>query len=235
MILPIAAAFAFVVGAATPAAPLREVVYKATFSRRSNRVQEVFGGNRPDPYGSHINVTSDSGTITVDVMAVADDGMATRVTEQFGNVGRPQTTFVIVRPDGTLQYGETDLNDATVALLPFFGIDFVKANQSLDVGASWVRNIAGPGINIDSKFTVMRIDGSIVTLAEVRTIKNRTAQGFSATISGSVDYKPKLLCPVAGSLTERTSNTGLDYAEDITLSLQFERVSDTRDPLTKGP
>lgn len=231
MLLGIAAAFAIAATApvATPK-PLREVVYRATYSRRSNHVQEVFGGNRPDPYGSTIRLTSDAGTITVDVIAVADDGIAVSVTEQFGTTGRPQTTPVVVLPDGSLSYGTSDLNDATVALLPFFAARFVSAQQSLDVGASWIRQISGGGYAVATRYTVHRVDGPIVTIDELRTITNRTARGSDATVSGSVDYKPRVLCPVAGSLIERTSTVGIDFNEDVILSLEFERVSDTNDP-----
>lgn len=236
MVIGIAAAA--LLASASPVAqarPLREVVYRANYSRRSNAVRERYRGATGDQYGANLDVVSDSGTITVDVVAVADDGIGIRLTEQFGNPPRPQTTTVIVLPDGTLRYGENDLNDASVALLPFFAAKFVDVDQNLDVGSSWTRRLSGGPYAIATKYTVEKIDGPIITLNEARTIRNRTASGSDATVTGSVDYKPKLLCPISGALTERTSSMGLDYSEDITLSLQFQRVSDSNDPPTKGP
>jgi hypothetical protein len=234
MVIGIAVAALLAASPVAQARPLREVVYRANYSRRSNTVRDRYRGATRDQYGENIDMVSDSGLITVDVLAVADDGISVRVTEQFGSPPRPLTTMVIIFPDGTLRYGANDLNDTSVALLPFFGAKFVEADQVLDVGSSWTRELHGGPYAVDTKFTVEKIDGPIITLNEARTIRNRTVNGSDATVTGSVDYKPQLLCPVAGTLTERTSSVGLDYNADITVSLQFQRVSDTNDPPTKG-
>src|ERR1700682_3712229 len=87
-------------------APIREVVYKASFTRRLDANQEVYGGQVADasghmhqnpPFNSREGITADSGTITIDVMQVAGDTLGIRLTEHWegktpsdtylGNVG----------------------------------------------------------------------------------------------------------------------------------------------------
>jgi len=229
----IAFAAAAVVAAGAPsssaAAPLREVVYSASFSRRATRVQEVFGGHRPDPYGSTIDVQSSSGTVTVDVVAVADDGIGVRVTELFNGSGRAESTNGIILPDGSLDIDQTQLNDATVALLPFFGRKFMDDPASMAPGSGWSRHLSGGGYDILTKYKVTKIDGPIMTVDEDKTIKGAGALTGTATIDGEVDYKPEMLAPISGSIIERTSSSGPDYNEDVTVSLSFHRLSDTYD------
>jgi len=230
MLIGLAAALMLAAASPSPGAPLREVVYSASFSRHANRVQEVFGGRRPDPYGSAIDVQTDQGTITIDILAVADDGIAVRITELFGNAGRPRTTTGVVLPDGSLNIDTEHVNDATVELLPFFGASFIDATQSLDPGAQWIRQLSGGGVEIRTTYTVSGVDGPIVTLDERRTITYTTARGNDVTVSGDVKYKPHVLAPISGTFVERTADSGPDYNEDITVNLQFRRISDTNDP-----
>jgi len=231
MLIALATAVLVAAGATASMAltPLREVVYSATFSRRENRVQEVFGGRRPDPYGANIDIRSSSGTVTVDVIAVADDGIGVRVTELFDGSGRPQSTNGIILPDGSLDIDQSHLNDVTIALLPFFGRKFMDDPKSMAAGSVWSRHLSGGGYDILTNYTVMKIDGQIMTVDEDKTIKSTGAMTQTATLSGDVDYKPGMLAPISGSIVERTASSGLDYNEDVTVTLTFRRLSDTYD------
>src|SRR5579863_8032529 len=91
--------------AATTAAPLREVVYKVSYTRRLEVSQESYGGsiendNGPSPvvnqapaFNQANGDASDSGTVTVDVMQVAGGALGLKVTERWDG-STPSATYL---------------------------------------------------------------------------------------------------------------------------------------------
>src|ERR1700724_276578 len=79
-------------GPASPAAaPIREVVFRVSYTRHERLSEESYGGGydpRPVVQGAD---QSDEGTVTVDVMAVAADTLGLRVTESWNQRPRPAT------------------------------------------------------------------------------------------------------------------------------------------------
>src|SRR5580700_10517183 len=71
-------------------ATLREVVYHVTFTRRMEVSSETYGGSIGNPVTTDVTQApafnhangdaSDNGTVTVDVMQIADDSLGLRVT-----------------------------------------------------------------------------------------------------------------------------------------------------------
>ena len=116
--------------ATNPGAPVREIQYKVSYTRHERLTQEQFGGDVPPQQGAD---ASDDGTLTVDVMAVANNSLGVRLTEAWNAIRKPFTYAGTIGPDGSLNFGGQPLNEATVDLLPFFGPLWANG-QTLDVG-----------------------------------------------------------------------------------------------------
>jgi hypothetical protein len=215
---------------AAPGRPLREVVYRVSFSRRTNETHEFFHGDHPDQYKSSISLAADSGTITVDVMQVAGDALGLKVTELWNTVtgGRPVSYTGSVAPDGSVNFGPSTLSDVAREILPLFAPQFAQ-DKTLEQGAAWNVNFDRSNIHATTRYTVSSIDGDLVTLAKAEDVKVIGARGGNYTERGTIRFKPSLLVAVSGDLEKRMSSDSASDSAQQTLGLHFERLSDTRE------
>ncbi len=203
------------VAASAAVVPLREVTYNVSYQRRVGSSATV--------------LSSDHGTVTVDVMAVRDNALGLKVSERWT---RNPTTLVAlgtIEPNGQLDFAAGALSDATVQLLPFFAPLF--APQSLaTVGVAWSVSEHRPPLDAKTRYSVIKIQGSAVTIKIAQTISVSDATHARISGHGSVVYEPRFLVPLSGDITRRlTANVGAS-PKTIMLQLHFARATDTREP-----
>lgn len=241
MVLELAAVFALFAPNVADAdlKPVREVVYKVSYTRRDELSIETYGGQVSVPTGNGIvtinepaptakgATTGDKGTITVDVMAVAQDALAIRVTERWDGKSAPITFLGNVTTAGIVNF-DSALSETARSLLPFFGTLFAQ-NRTLDEGSHWTLNFNGSAADVTTTYTVEKIDGPVVMLNESQKVTLKSAQGMDLTATGKVQYKPSLLVPISGSVYSRALRTTPSSTNEITTIINFERLSDSRD------
>lgn len=224
----------------TAATPLREVVYKVSYSRKLKVSNETYGGSVQDPNASGTVVAqappfaeatsdaSDSGTVTVDVMQVASDALGVRVTERW-NGSTPSATYVgNIAPDGSVNFSDNQMNECTRAILEYFG-PAVMAGQPANTGAAWERTAKGQAADVDTTYSVGEIVGAIANIHEQTTIKSKSVAYIDSVLTTDVQYKPSTLAPVSGQLVMHASRSGASSVTNVTTIAHFDRVSDTRD------
>jgi hypothetical protein len=222
------------------ATPLREVVYKVSYTRTLKTSNETYGGSVQDPnasttivaqappFAEATSAATDSGTVTVDVMQVASDALGIRVTERW-NGSTPSATYTgNVAPDGTVNFGDSQLNECTNAILEYFG-PAVMAGQPANTGAAWERTATGKVADVDTTYTVGAIDGAIANIHEQTTIKSKSVAFIDSVVTTDVQYKPATLAPVSGRIVMHASHTSASSVTNVTTIANFDRVSDSRD------
>ncbi len=226
--------------ASTTAAPLREVVYKVSYTRKLKVSNETYGGSVQDnnaagtvvaqapPFAEAGSDATDSGTVTVDVMQVASDALGVRVTEHW-NGSTPSATYVgNVAPDGTVNFSDNQMNTCTLAILEYFGAD-VMAGQPANTGAAWERVAKSKAVDIDTTYSVGAIDGAIANIHEQTTVKSKSVAYIDSVETTDVQYKPATLAPVSGRIVVHASRSGASSLTNVTTIANFDRVSDSRD------
>jgi hypothetical protein len=224
----LAASSLLLADATTPPAlaPLREVVYKVTTSLQISGNTQSYSG-----MGSTNQYTTDNGTVTVAVMAIQNNVLGVDVTELFNTKGRPATFQGNVTADGTVNFAAGSINDVTRELLQYFGPQFLAAT-TVDVGAKWKTSLVRGGATVDTTYSITKMDGPLLTIKEQQNVKMQ-ATGATGTTTGDVVLKPSLLVPVKGDIQKVISQSTPEGFQKETLSLHFERVSDTRDQPSK--
>jgi hypothetical protein len=239
---PVAAANApaITVAATTAATPLREVVYKVSFTRRLNVSQETYGGSVQDPNASGTVVSqappfaqagsdaTDSGTVTVDVMQVASDALGIRVTESWTGSTPSATYLGNVTPDGSINFAGGQLNECTRAILEYFGAD-VMNDQPANTGVAWTRVAKSTSGDITTNYSVGSIEGALADIHEQTTIKSKSVAFIDSVTTTDLKYKPAELVPISGQVVMHASQTGASSVTNVTTIGNFVRVSDTRD------
>ena len=224
--------------ASTAAASLREVVYRVTFTRRLEVSGETYGGSVGNPVNndvlqapafSHANGdATDSGTVTVDVMQVADDALGVRVTEHWDGATPSGTYLGNVASDGTVNFKDGQLNECSREILEFFGSD-VMAGQPANAGVAWSRIVKGQSADVNTAYSVGAIVGAIANIHEVSTTKSKSVTVLDSVATVDVQYKPAMLVPVSGRVVVHASQSGPSSVMNVTTVDNFERVSDSRD------
>ncbi|TAM75515.1 hypothetical protein EPN44_08680 [bacterium] len=213
----------------TQQAPLREVVYRASFTRRQSLAVGHFGAVPPDAWGHQ---TGDHGTITVDVMAVGLNALGIKLIESWSVSGKNVTFLGNVAPDGTVNFGDQELSDCSRDLLPFFAPLIANA-QDLAPGISWVQKYNDKAVDITTTYSVSKIDGPVATIGEQRKLEVHSALGMSGDLDGWVTYKPSKLVPIAGRLSDIQRRSTASSEDTIQTTITFERVSDSLDKETR--
>jgi hypothetical protein len=209
--------------ATTTAAPLlRQVVYNVAISAKNAGSTIQYEGR-----SSGGATSSDRGTVTVDVMAVANDSLGIEVIELMNSKGSPYHFKGAVGPDGTVVFELGTIGDVTRELLRYFGPQFLPPDK-ISVGQSWTNNFDRSGAQVQTQFTITKVDGELMTLHEQQKVKFKT-RNQTVTTEGTIVIKPSVLAPISGDVLTRIEGfTGQsETVEELTL--HFERVSDSRD------
>jgi len=224
---------------ADSAAPLREVVYKVSYTHHQSITTGTYGGyaagadnvggaNGGAPVSQRADI-SDEGTITVDVMAEANNALGIKLTESWRQHPRAQIFQGEVAPDGSVNFGGQPISEASLELLPFFG-PLVSNGQTLDVGVKWTTNADSPAGSMSTNYVIKSIDDNGVTIQETKTIKVKGAVGMDSTINGSVVYFAPKLVPISGKIVRHSSKSGASDSNTDEMIINFDRTSDTLDP-----
>lgn len=221
---------------------LRTVVYNVVANLQINQTSESYGGYNtsgttgiPDTNAAgptSTQATGRTGVVTVDIMAVAQDGtLGVQVTEAWQNIARPMVFDGEVAPDGTVEFPQSTINDATRELLSFFGTKFAPSD-GITQDTKWHTTQPFMNGNVDTDYTVTAVSNGIATIEKKQTIKN-----YDVYTDGTILYQASTLVPISGHITKKMSSsledTGSEFgaggstARDRTLTLHFERVSDT--------
>jgi hypothetical protein len=222
------------------AAPLREVVYKVSFTLRQRFSNESYGGSVQDtgvnsnvvqapPFAETANDVTDNGTVTVDVMQVAGDQLGMRVTEHWTGATPSATYLGNVGSDGSVNFRDSQMNECTRALLEYFG-PAVMAGQSANSGAAWERSATGKDADIDTTYTINAVTGAIASIHEQTTVKSKSIAVIDSVVNSDVQYKPATLAPISGRIVMHGSRSSGSSVTNVTTIANFDRVSDSRDP-----
>ena len=234
--MPMLCALILSAALATPA-PIREVVYKVSFTRRLDANQEVYGGQTSDdmghthqnpPFNSKEGLATDSGTITIDVMQVAGDTLGIRLTERWQGSTPSDTYLGNVGADGSVNFSNPQVSDVSKTILGFFSPGFL-GGRYVDKGVSWTQDASGGGLTVSTKYTVGNVDGSIAAVDETTTIKSNNVRSMDTLTTGSITYKPTKLVPIAGTVHSLGYRSDAETSTDVTTIINFQRVSDSLD------
>jgi hypothetical protein len=218
-------------------APIREVVYKVSFTRRLDANQEVYGGQVADesghmhqnpPFNTKQGIATDRGTITIDVMQVAGDILGVRLTEHWEGSTPSDTYLGNVGADGSVNFSNPQVSDVSKTILGFFSPGFL-GGRYVDKGVSWTQNASGAGLTVSSKYTIGNIDGSIAAVDESTTIKSNSVHSMDTLTTGSITYKPTKLVPISGTVHSLGYRSDAETSTDVTTIINFQRVSDSLD------
>ena len=210
---------ALVARAATSASPaitpLREVVYHVSYQRNVG--------------GSVTAISSDHGSVTVDVMAVRNNALGVKVAERWTRNPATIVALGTIEPNGRLDFAPGALSDATLQLLPYFAPKFAPQDLT-SVGIAWTVSEHRPPLDAKTRYSVANIQGTAVTIKISQSITVSDATQARISGSGAVVYEPRLLVPLSGDITRRLTALVGGSSKTIVLRLHFARASDTREP-----
>jgi hypothetical protein len=223
----------------TPVTPLREVVYKVSFTRRLEVASETFGGQvqnvqltaaaQAPAFNESKDASTDSGTVTVDIMEVGDLALGIRVAERWTGSTPSGTYLGNVASDGSLNFNDGgQMNECTRAILEYFGTE-VMAGQPANTGVAWSRTAKGQGADVTTTYSVGDIVGAIANIHEESTVSSKSVAAIDTRVTTDVQYKPAVLAPVSGKIILHARQSGTSSVTNVTTVANFERVSDTRD------
>jgi len=228
-------AFAPATPAAT-AAPLREIVFKYSYSRKVERSVEQFGA--PD-----LNVGGTNGfagKVTVDVMQVDAANLilvaATDAVSGTVNMTKPVVGNVVINPSGDLKFVGGEYDEAMTTILPFLATDYF-GDHPLQEGATWkLISIAADKTKTTTTFNVSNVGADTATVSS--TTQSSGGAGGTSSMEMKVAYKAALLVPLSLDIfitsAGDTTTAGRASNETATTHYHFDRISDTRDKAGSG-
>ncbi|HLJ84005.1 MAG TPA: hypothetical protein VKT51_07545 [Candidatus Eremiobacteraceae bacterium] len=226
-------------GQISPATPLREVVYKVSYTRRLEVSGETYGGQILNPinnaavqapaFNESNNNATDSGTVTVDIMQISDNALGMRVSERWTGSTPSGTYLGNVASDGSVNFNNGQMNECTRSILEYFGTD-VMAGQPANSGVAWSRAAKGQAADVVTTYSVGDIVGAIANIHELSTVTSKSVAAIDTTITTDVQYKPAVLVPVSGKVVLHARSSGASSVTNVTTVANFQRVSDSRDP-----
>ena len=229
-------AFILAAALATPD-PIREVVYKVSYTHRLDANKEVYGGQTTDdmgrvhqnpPFNSKSGIESDSGTVTVDVMQVSGDTLGIRLSEHWNGNTPSNTYFGNIGADGSVNFSNPLVTDVSRTILGFFSPGFL-GGRYVDKGLTWTQTASGSGLNVNSTFTIGDVDGPIASVSETTVIKSSNVRSMDTLTTGSITYKATKLVPISGQIQSLGYRSDAETSTDVTTIIHFDRVSDTLD------
>jgi len=190
--------------------PLRSIVFDVAYSAHSTHEKRTSGFN--GAYGNGMNTGpaalggpataavgldgTDTGRMTVDVIAAAKDGGLVVDAAYAGKLGSQPKTRIVVYPDGRLSADPTKTLDPTVVqVLPLFARGFI-ANRDVSPGSSWTTP-APPPLKGSTTYRVTALDGQYATLALEGSRTLSGVNGFEETDRGITKYATDLIVPIS--------------------------------------
>ena len=183
--------------AAAPAKPLRTMTWDLSMAvGNEHRIQtsgigSAGNGNSADSAG-----TDSKGTIVVDVVAVAPEGIVVDVAENVASRARPKVRVAITNA-GALTYDPQQAQNVTeeeTVVLHTLARGFL--GDSTTPGASWNVDGSGPGVTELEHYRVLSKTDSQVSLDYKMESSARGMNAYNLTRLGSIVYDAKYVIPL---------------------------------------
>lgn len=194
--------------------PLRTLVYDVTYAAHTAHEMKTSGfngayGNQGENPGASGSGTagvgldgSDSGRMTIDVVAATPDGGLVVDAAYTGKLHNQPVMRVAVFPDGRLSAAPgKNIGPEALHLLPLLARGFV-ANRAIETGATWTVN-APPPARGATTYRVSSVNGQAATIALEGSLSVSGIGGFDESDIGSTTYATDLLSPLAYDLNAR--------------------------------
>ena len=224
-----------------PVRPLRSLVYDVSYAahtRHDKKTSGFNGGYGGDPGNGGPGVGgsgtasvamdgSDSGRLTIDIIAAtADAGLVVDVTYS-GKLSTQPTMRVALYPDGRLTADPSKtLGPEALHILPLLARGFM-ANRTIEVGSSWVV-AAPPPARGSTTYRVNRVDGENATISLDGSMSISGVNGFDESDHGTTTYATDLISPLSYDLNSRIRRQlGSDETITTDAHLVATLVSDT--------
>ena len=197
-------------GTAAALKPLRTLVYSVDLTARNSN-EEKTSGFLPGDLGAimagsatvkRLANVSDSGTLTISVVAAtADGGLA--VDASFAGKASSQAPIrVAILSDGRLLYDpKTELAPETFRILPLLSRGFV-AGRDVSPGSSWTVGAPAP-VRGSTTYTVISLQEDQATLSIESDLKLLGPQGYEEHDNGTAKYATDRLCPIMYDIMAR--------------------------------
>ncbi len=225
---------------ATPAptaAPLREIVFKYSYSRKVERSVEEFGS--PDLNVGNTN--GYAGKLTVDVMQVDSASMilvaVTDAVTGTVNATKPLVGDVVISPSGDVKIVGGDYDETMTTILPYLATNYFGDHQ-LQEGATWkLISLAADKTKTTTTFNVSNVSADTATITSTTQSSGGDSSGTSS-MEMKVVYKAALLVPLSLDIyitsSGDTTTAGRASNQNATTHYHFDRVSDSRDKAGSG-
>ncbi|HEV3086533.1 MAG TPA: hypothetical protein VGX96_04835 [Candidatus Elarobacter sp.] len=236
---------AFIAPAAATAAdvpikPLRTLVYEVQSSAHSSHEKKTsgFNGGYGVP-GNGVGVSAgngtagvgldgtDSGTLTIEVIAATPDGGLVVDSAYAGKLSNQPKIRVALYPDGRLGADPTKpLGPEAMHVLPLLARGFI-ANRDVSPGSTWAVTAPAPAKGTTT-YRVQTLNGDQATIALEGSISLPGVNGFDETDRGTTTYATNLISPVSYDINARIHRQlGVDESITTDTHLKVTLVSDT--------
>jgi hypothetical protein len=223
---------------AAPDAPvrvLRSLVYDVSYAahtRHDKKTSGFNGGYGGDPNGGGPGVGgsgtasvamdgSDSGRLTIDIIAATPDGGLVVDVAYAGKLNNAPKMRVALYQDGRLSADPTKtLGPEALHILPLLARGFM-ANRTVEVGASWTVQ-APPPAKGATTYRVSSLDGTNATIALDGSLSVGGVNGFDESDHGTTTYATDLISPLSYDLNSRIRR---QLASDETITTDAHLVA----------
>lgn len=213
-----------------PAAPMREIVYKFSENLTNQYTTDQSSGNLAVPPQSSTGTSGFSGTMTIDVLEVDENGYLkadVKEATDAQNGAKPFDAVFIVRPDGNLVKVSGTDDAGMTSLVSFFGTKYF-ADQSLAQGEQWTTYMTYGKIEYETTTSVTGTTGDDVSMKSSAKAVKGLGNG-SLTVQTSLVYRASKLVPLTLDVLQIRTGSGDTSDAEQTTHFHFDRVSDTLD------
>lgn len=238
--LPAAAA-----GPAAGAAPVRSMTFDVDVSAKieariqtSGLAQNAPGSGQPIGAAGGSSVvrrqtnTTAKGTITVEIVAIVNDGLVVDVAENAQDHTAPKTRIGVTL-NGKLLYdpAKAVVNEEEILLLQLLNRALVEGHDA--DGASWTDDTSVRGFKDVTTYRILSSTqanpGPVLHMEVERSISaSTTAHPFDLTETGKLDYNEFRAIPLDATLRTRRTNTNASGQQEQTDTLYtYKLTADT--------
>jgi hypothetical protein len=208
----LAPAAARAVVSAGPPSPPRHLVYSFTWGVTTDLQMHTSGfaddarnaptSGEPSGITETTGGTDDRGTITIDVQGEQpDQGLVVNVSEQAqGRRSAPGATCVVFGNTRVICDPSKKINAEEFTLLRFLGANFLDVTQ-LDSKQHWQVMGNDSDVSTTSDYTIAHNDNGMMSIDEVRSVKNFGARPLTTMINSTIGYDSTRKVPVTISET----------------------------------
>jgi hypothetical protein len=190
------------------ATPMRHLVYSFTFGSQqavTSRDAAVQGTDSGGNYNGGSNGIShyggtlgDKGNMVVDVLREQQDkGLVVVISEDAEHTRKaPAATCVVYGNTEVICDPNKTVNPEEYTLLRFLASNFVDPNI-LDANKHWGFDTSTGGLSLKADYTIEHSDGTVMTISEVRNIKQANTGGMTTNVQSKIVYDFGRLAPTS--------------------------------------